>query len=413
MVSSEMTMYTHSVAFGLKQTLVQTTFVAYNDPPTGYDLFIKFHSAKNLPKTFLGGHTDPYFTAKLDNQLSYTSTIVSNTLSPTWHHEEWFVRNIPHNAKLTVKIYDKDDDKLVDNYIGFFDILDLVNYENSAQGHNITGPFGQHKGIFYLSIRSIPSSNETKLLPRYTFDGPCRYFRHDSLTVGRLTMINANRVYSTWKVEMRRISAFFDPHDRQYWNKDYTAAQAIFGSCPLTLASQSTIKLAHKALHSQTLKNSEAGFVTDADDLWLNIFTDRTTNQIKPCLYTYIIDDHTWRFSQTGAQFVTDFVSKHALLANCSEYVRYAGEFHPRPKYGWDRCDDEWELVFDNGSGTYTPNVNLLNNLKDLLKFNFPDLNIVTYDHNDPLLKESVKKLIKFMDVHSSAVTVTNRLFCV
>jgi hypothetical protein len=35
--------------------------------------------------------------------------------------------------------------------------------------------------------------------------------------------------------------------------------------------------------------------------------------------------------------------------------VRYAGEFHPRPKYGWERWNDEWELVFNNGSGTYSP----------------------------------------------------------
>lgn len=65
--------------------------------------------------------------------------------------------------------------------------------------------------------------------------------------------------------------------------------------------------------------------------------------------------------------------------------------FHCRPKYGWDALDDEWELVFDNGSGTYSPSAKLLNNLKDLLVFNFPGLNIVTYDYNDLKLKESVQ----------------------
>ncbi len=62
----------------------------------------------------------------------------------------------------------------------------------------------------------------------------------------------------------------------------------------------------------------------------------------------YVIDDNTWRFSETGNKSFTDFASKHALLANYSEYIRYAGEFHPRQKFGWDRCDDEWELIFDN-----------------------------------------------------------------
>jgi hypothetical protein len=106
-----------------------------------------------------------------------------------------------------------------------------------------------------------------------------------------------------------------------------------------------------------------------------------------------VIDNNTWRFSETGQQFFTDFASKHALLANGSESVRYAGEFHPRPKYGWNRCDDEWELVFDNGSGTYAPTADLLENLKELLLYNFPGLNVVTYDYKDPKLKESIEQL--------------------
>jgi hypothetical protein len=60
-------------------------------------------------------------------------------------------------------------------------------------------------------------------------------------------------------------------------------------------------------------------------------------------------------------------------LANCSECVRYAGEFHLRPKFGWNRMDDQWEIMFDNASGAY-----LLFNLKKLLLFNFPGLNIIT-----------------------------------
>jgi hypothetical protein len=34
-----------------------------------------------------------------------------------------------------------------------------------------------------------------------------------------------------------------------------------------------------------------------------------------------------------------------------------------------------------------------LNNLKELLEFNFPGLNIVTYDFRDPLIKESMEQL--------------------
>ncbi len=325
--------------------------------------------------------------------INFRSTILSNTSTPQWDDEEWIVRNVPRDAKLVVKLYDKDDEQLADDYIGRFLIRDLINYNPPLKGDKIIGAFGQYNGRFHLSIQTMRSTEETKQLPQYTFDGPCRYFRHDSLAIGRLTMLNSDCVYSTWKIQMKRISVFFPPYERQHWNRQYQAARTIFGGSPLSLASQSTIKFAHKVLYGRTLKHNENGRVNNANDLWKFIFTDKITQQIKPCLYTYVIDNNTWRFSETGQQFFTDFASKHALLANGSESVRYAGEFHPRPKYGWNRCDDEWELVFDNGSGTYAPTADLLENLKELLLYNFPGLNVVTYDYKDPKLKESIEQL--------------------
>ncbi|UJR32840.1 hypothetical protein I4U23_020302 [Adineta vaga] len=398
-----------SISSGLESTLLETTFSLLDEFQQHYDVVIQFFSAENIPKMDVVGHADPYFIANIDDCVIFTSSIIPNTATPKWEDEKWIVRNIPINAKLSVKVYDKDDDTVNDDYIGQFEILNLINYHAPPKGHEIRGTLNHLNGYFHLSIHSMPSSDETKLLPRYTFDGPCRYFRHDSFAVGRLTMLNADCVYSTWKIRMRRISVFFNPDDRQHWNKKYRAAQAIFGNSPLTLASQSTIKLAHKVLFGQAIKNTETGIVTTAEDLWTTIFTDRTTKMIQPCIYSYVIDDHTWRFSETDDAFFADFASKHALLANCSEYVRYAGEFHPRPKHGWNKCDDEWELVFDNGSGTYTPAKNLLNNLKELLIFNFPGLNIVTYDHDDPQLKESIEDLKRATKYYpNSSMTIEN-----
>ncbi len=143
----------------------------------------------------------------------------------------------------------------------------------------------------------------------------------------------------------------------------------------------------------RTLKPNENGRLTSADDLWKFIFLDRETQKMKPRAYNYIIDDNTWRFSEITYQFFTDFEIKHARLANCSECVRYAGEFHLRPKFGWNRMDDQWEIVFDNASGTYLPNADLLVNLKKLLLFNFPGLNIIIYDYKDPMLRDSLEQL--------------------
>lgn len=346
----------------------------------------------------------------LDILFNFRSIIQANTSAPTWHDEEWTVRNIPRDAKLTVKLFDKDDEKVPDDYIGRFAIDDLIYYHPPSQGHKIVGALGQNNGRFHLSIEAMPSNEETAQLPRYTFDSVCRYSRHDSLAIGRLTMLNADCVYSTWKIQMRRISHFFPPYHRQHWNTQYKAAQKIFGDCPLSLASRSSIKIAHKILYGRTLKHNQNGRLSNSDDLWRLVFVDRITQRVRPCVYTYVIDDTTWRFSETGHRFFTDFASKHALLANGSEYVRYAGEFHPRPKQGWKTGDDQWELVFDNGSGTYAPAADLLKNLTELLVFNFPGLNIVTYDYKDPALKESMEQLKAAMKRYENITPTIDQL---
>ncbi|CAF4580015.1 unnamed protein product, partial [Didymodactylos carnosus] len=219
------------------------------------------------------------------------------------------------------------------------------------------------------------SSEESKKLPPYTFDGPCRFFRNDLSYTGQIAKVNDERVYSTWTIIMRRVSEFFPPEGSQYWDQNYKP-------------------VAHKALFEKRLDCTASGRLNSTDDLWKRIFSDRNGQRLKPCLYTYAIDENTWRFSKTREEGFIHFISKHAVFANGTEPVRYAGEFHIRPKNGWDQPGDEWELVIDNGSGTYAPTPDLLENLKQLLLFNFPGLNVVIHDFNDPIVKESKKRLI-------------------
>ncbi|CAF2925722.1 unnamed protein product [Rotaria sp. Silwood2] len=364
-----------------------------DDPSDCYDVFIKFQSAKNIPKMDLIGHADPYFVANIDEKISFTSTIVPNTASPQWNDHEWIVRNIPSTAKLSVSVYDKDDKKPIDDYIGSFKILNIVNYHPHLDGHTIRGILNRDRGRFYLSINAVKSNNESQQLARYTNDSPCRYSRHDDTIAGQFTKLNNEHVYSTFEIQLRRSTYFFRQHGRQYWSRDHDLAQIVFGTHPLGLVTKTSVKLAHRALYEQTVKHNESGVLHNGDELWKLVFMDKTTQRIKPCIYTYTIDDSTWRFSETNNKCFTDYVSKHVVLADASEYVLCAGQFHPRPKFGWNRSSDDWELVFDNASGTYTPGIHVLESLKELLLFNFPGLSIVTYNYKDPLLKESLEQL--------------------
>jgi len=121
-------------------------------------------------------------------------------------------------------------------------------------------------------------------------------------------------------------------------------------------------------------------------------------HRVKPTVYTYIIssEDDSFRFSETGAAFFVDFASKHALHSNCATAVRYSGEFHPRPKSGWENLreetsdeDVEWEMVIDNNSGTYAPDKGMLGKLQELLEYNFPGFTVCAFDREDEELVKS------------------------
>jgi hypothetical protein len=80
------------------------------------------------------------------------SSVLPDTSTPKWDNEKWIVRNIPLNAKLSVVLFDKDDGKLADDYIGQFEVLNLINYHAPHGGHTITDLCGHDRGRFHLSI---------------------------------------------------------------------------------------------------------------------------------------------------------------------------------------------------------------------------------------------------------------------
>ncbi|KAL0577670.1 hypothetical protein V5O48_004318 [Marasmius crinis-equi] len=380
------------------------------------DVTIQFIGASGLPKMDVVGSADPYFVAKLENRISFVSTVKVDTLTPVWN-EVWRVKNVPTTADLHVEVLDKDLGTPHDDYIGKF----KVSVAPGAKEVEIEGPLFRrnNRGTFWLKIETTPSSN--KEYP-YLFDGPIRYSRHSSPTVGLFTnSTNTNgRLYSTWKMYIVGVRVHFQDH-YQHWNKDYKAAQSIFQG-PASIAVRAPIQAGHRMLYARSTYNG-FGNIENRDDLILLLRTELNriaweetkltkeesrlarssspgpfAKRVKPAVYTYIIsaEDESFRFSETGAAFFVDFASKHALHANCAENVRYSGEFHPRPKGGWEAFSDntsdenvEWELVFDNNSGTYAPDKALLPNLKALFEQNFPGFNIFALDRDDEELTSS------------------------
>ncbi|KAF8332085.1 uncharacterized protein EI90DRAFT_3195381 [Cantharellus anzutake] len=370
------------------------------------DIVIKFIQASGLPKVDIGPGmlADPYFVADIDGKISYTSSAQRNTLNPVWN-ESWAIRNVPSDAQLIVDVYDKDEGSINDDYIGSFSApLDPGAHASALKGviRNGKGSFG-----YFITVELCSAPD----VPRYTFDGPVRYSRHFSPTVGTIAKINNpngshTRLWSTWKISMRGVYEYFG-HHRQHWNIHYKAAQSIFEG-PMSLGARASIQAGHRLLYANSTANG-FGLIDSAEGFW-GLFragedrppSSRVLNRdtpeprrIKPAVYTYTIgEDGVFRFSETGASFFVDFVSKHALHSCCTETVIYSGEFHPRPAFpdgsGWaffeeSMSDDSvsWELVIDNNSGTYAPDKAFLPALKGFLQYNLPGLRVITFDYKD------------------------------
>ncbi|KAF8162624.1 hypothetical protein B0H34DRAFT_692165 [Crassisporium funariophilum] len=365
-------------------------------------MFMQFIGASGLPRMDVVGTADPYFVAKLDDQVTFVSTVKQDTLSPVWN-EIWRVKNVPVTADLELTILDKDEGAVTDDFIGKV----KTSVTQGAKEVEIEGPvFRRSRGTFWLKIDSKPAEDASPSTYPYLFDGPIRFSRHFSPTVGRLTNLDDARLYSTWKMYITGVPLFFG-QNFQPWNKDYKAAQSIFQG-PTSLAVRSGIQAGHRMLYARTATNG-FGIIEDAAGITQVLHGGSSSrpgangaaqfaNRVKPAVYTYIIsaEDDSFRFSETGAAFFVDFASKHALHSNCAETVRYSGEFHPRPEGGWAAFHDDiadeavhWELVIDNNSGTYAPDKGMLPALRALLEYNFPGFAIYALDHGDAALKES------------------------
>ncbi|EEB93355.1 hypothetical protein MPER_07997, partial [Moniliophthora perniciosa FA553] len=222
-------------------------------------LDVPFIGASGIPKMDVVGSADPYFVAKLDNRISYVSTVKINTLTPVWN-ELWRIKNVPSTADLHVEVLDKDVGAPHDDYIGKF----KCSVAPGAKELEIEGPvFRRNRGTFWLKIESKPSTEFRE--HTFLFDGPIRYSRHHSPTVGLLTNLDGGnaRLYSTWKMYLVGVPIFFkDVH--QPWNKNYKAAQNIFQG-PASIAVRSGIQAGHRMLYARSTSNGFGVIENDKD----------------------------------------------------------------------------------------------------------------------------------------------------
>ncbi|RLN76578.1 hypothetical protein BBJ28_00022575 [Nothophytophthora sp. Chile5] len=331
--------------------------------------------------------SDAYAIIEVEGKKVAWTRPIFNTLEPVWN-ETFFFTNVNPDTLCRLYLLDKDMD--ADDPLGETQFTATNTDGTQATFELSITHNGRNAGSIIVKVESVKSQpvnpGRHALLQQY---GPVRYSVHSSVTAGLMTLSvsHGDRLESlAYHVQLQNVSQFL-PTDHE-WNKDYPAIQRIFspdypGSPVLRKAimGQHVIVYMH---HPSTLY----GAMASPADFFKLVHDGRRQN--KQVLFTYVITKTGWYFSETGAAFFKDMLSKHMLHCGAAFSVLYGGEFYIETDlFG------EPKLIIDNNSGTYAPPKEDLPQLKALFEHNFPGISVEALDRDNEELQKTRAEILE------------------
>ncbi|KAF9905179.1 hypothetical protein EC991_001941 [Linnemannia zychae] len=358
-----------------------------------WDFSITFKGGKDVPRGDILS-SDPFLEAYLGDaedphRLSFVTGVHWNTLNPVWD-ARWELLNVADETEL--ELYIKDKDKMKEDTPLGKAVLVLGAKLEGTREHvlDIIRPDGRTHGQVIVHTTGTRSYGKSTSLSRATTAGPVRFSRHTSYAAGVLTAENRKLQFYAYRFRLYHLTEIFgtDPAEYNGWNKGYSAAQKIFADgyegsqIRQALHNQHAYLYRHgrSTMYNAVSNGSEIGALLHGERLKNNPDQD-----LKMVVFTYSIVPKGMYFSETGAAFFQDFMSKHAMHANRATEVMFSGEFR---LFRDEHNHDDWTLMIDNNSGTYSPRKEDLPKVKKLFETNFPQLTVIVLDHEDPVLKE-------------------------
>ncbi|KAG0277637.1 hypothetical protein BGZ95_005592 [Linnemannia exigua] len=358
-----------------------------------WDFSITFKGGKNVPRGDILS-SDPYLEAYLGPaedplRLAFVTGVHWNTLNPVWD-AKWELLNVTDETELEMYIKDKDKMK-EDTPLGKATLLLGAKLEGTQEHFlDIVRPDGRVHGQVIVYTTGTRSYGKSTSLSKATTAGPVRFSRHTSYAAGVLTAENRKFEFYAYRLRLYHLLDIFGQDPAQYngWNKNYSAAQKIFAEgyegsqIRQALHNQHAYLYRHgrSTVYNAVSNGTEIGELLHGDRLKKDPEQD-----LKMVVFTYSIIPKGMYFSETGAAFFQDFMSKHAMHANRATEVLFSGEFR---LFRDEHHHGDWTLMIDNNSGTYSPRKEDLPKVKKLFETNFPGLTVIVLDHEDPVLKE-------------------------
>ncbi|KAG1712855.1 hypothetical protein DVH05_000590 [Phytophthora capsici] len=329
--------------------------------------------------------SDAYVTIEIDGNLVAWTRPIFDTLEPEWN-DKFFFKNVQQNSTFKLTLFDKDID--ADDELGQATFNPVHTILDTETTFDLPITLNESKaGTLKINVncRQV-DADEFATVEEV---GPVRYSVHSSLSAGLLTMLTSNdsRLESlAYRVQLHNIPKFL-PNDNE-WNKNYPTIQRIFSpDYPESPVLRQAVMTQHAVIYQHGHECTQYGAISSPEEFFKLVHDGRRDD--KPVLFTYAITSKGWYFSETGAAFFKDMLSKHMLHSGAAFSVKYAGEFHI------EKVNDEsLKLVIDNNSGTYAPPQEELPQLQELMENNFPGILCEAVDRDDEALVEARKEIL-------------------
>eukprot|EP00644_Phytophthora_capsici_P011731 jgi/Phyca11/509841/fgenesh2_kg.PHYCAscaffold_50_\ len=326
--------------------------------------------------------SDAYALIEVGGQKVAWTRPIFDTLEPVWN-EKFFFKNVKPDT--VCKLFLLDEDFNGDDALGQTQFT-AANTDGSETTFEL--PIKRNDkpaGTIIVKVKShATKAHGDGKLQQY---GPVHYSTHLSIGSGVLSELSADDKLqaSAFHLQLHDISQILT-NDHE-WNKNYPTIQKIFSpDHPESPALRKAVATEHEIIYRHG-GTTEYGTLKESSDFFKLVNYGR--REEKPVLFTYAITSTGWYFSETGASFFKDMLSKHMLHAGAAFSVKYAGEFHiDKGHFG------KYKLYIDNNSGTYAPPKADLPKLKQIFEVNFPGISVEARDRDDEDLKKSRQEIL-------------------
>ena len=328
----------------------------------------------DLAAAFKGHVTsnDAFAALEIDSQRVAWTRPEFSTRTPVWH-ETFYFNNVRPSSPCVVYVMDKDEHK--DELLGEAKFA-ATNTNDKETEFKLTLLHDEKTaGTVTVKVKShvIEAIGDGKLL-QY---GPVHYSVHSSFISGLFTGTKTDddkRRSLAYHVALHDINVHL-PTDFQ-WNHHHQPVRRIFASNhPEAPVMRKMVQSEHDLIYKHKADTVYGEFREAADFFKL---LHGGVRHGKSVLYTYVIIETGWYFSETGASLFKDMLSKHMLHSRAQFHVKYAGEF-----YVEQGPSGNCTLHIDNNSGTYAPPKSELPRVQALLESNFPGIQVQAVDRSN------------------------------